>query len=202
MKRLCKKDFQNGYVVKIDPCTDNTQFVYFLLHHPVSNENKPEKIRRVTNLFSIFQCLSLNSNLLKGPDLLSNLVGIILRFRESHIAKSADIEQMLMQVKVAPSDRSYLCFLWDYNGKIEEYEYTSHIFDATSSPGIASYALRCSVKDTQKDFPEVSHIVERFTALAVIMFNIAIQKMFVEQAVVAESIILCSMRALETIIRE
>ena len=100
MKRLCKKDFQNGYAVKIDPCTDNTQFVYYLLHHPVSNENKPGKIGRVTDLFSIFQCLSLNSNLLKGPDLLSNLVGIILRFRESHIAKSADIEQMFMQVKL------------------------------------------------------------------------------------------------------
>ena len=161
MKRLCKKDFQNGYVVKIDPCTDNTQFVSYLLHHPVSNENKPGKIRPATNLFSIFQCQSLNSNLLKGPDLLSNLVGIILRFRESHIAISADIEQMSMQVKVAPSDRSYLCFLWDYIGKIEEYEQTSHIFDATSSPGIASYALHRSAKDTQKHFPEVSHIVER-----------------------------------------
>ena len=34
------------------------------------------------------------------------------------------------------------------------------------------------------------------------MFNIAIQKLFVEQAVVAESILLCSMRALETKIRE
>ena len=40
------------------------------------------------------------------------------------------------------------------------------------------------------------------TPLAVIMFNIALQKMFVEQALVAENIILCSMRALETIIRK
>ena len=115
----------------------------------------------MTNASSIFQGQSLNSNLLKGPDLLSNLVGIILRFRESHIAISADIEQMFMQVKVAPSDRSYLRFLWDHNGKIEEYEYTSHIFGATSSPCIASYALRRSAIDKQKHFPEVSHIVER-----------------------------------------
>ena len=34
------------------------------------------------------------------------------------------------------------------------------------------------------------------TALAIIMFNIAIQKMFVELAILVESIILCSMRAL------
>ena len=156
-----QKDLQNGYVVKIDPCTDNTKSVSYLPHHPVSNENKPGKIRRVTNASSIFQGQSLISNLLKGPDLLSNLVGIILRFREGHIAISADIEQMFMQVKVAPSDRSYLRFLWDHNGKIEKYEYTSHIFGATSSPCIASYSLRRSAIDNQKHFPEVPHIVER-----------------------------------------
>ena len=68
---------------------------------------------------------------------------------------------MFMQVKVAPSELSYLHFLWDHNGKIEEYEYTSHIFGATSSPCIASYALRHSAKDKNKHFPEFSHIVER-----------------------------------------
>ena len=116
----------------------------------------------MTNEYSIFQSQSLNSNLLKGPDLLSNLVGIILRFKESHIAISANIEQMFLQVKVAPSDRSYLRFLlWDHNGKIEEYEYTRHIFGATSSLCIGSYAQRCSAKDNHKDFPEVYHIVER-----------------------------------------
>ena len=114
----------------------------------------------MTNASSIFQGQFL-SNLFKGPDLLSNLVRIILRFSEIHIAKSADIEQMFMQVKVATSFRSYLGFLWDHNGKIEEYEYTSHIFGATSSPCIASYALRSSAKDNQKYFHGVSHIVER-----------------------------------------
>ena len=39
-----QKDLQNGYVVKIDPCTDNTKSVSYLPHHPVSNENKPGKI--------------------------------------------------------------------------------------------------------------------------------------------------------------
>ena len=160
-EEILQKDLQNGYVVKIDPCTDNTKSVSYLPQHPVSKENKPGKIRRVTNASSIFQGQSLNSNLLKGPDFLSNLFGIILRFGKSHIAISADIEQMFMQVKVAPSDRSYLRFLLDHNGKIEEYEYTSHIFGATSSPCIASYALRRSAIDNQKHFPEVSHIVER-----------------------------------------
>ena len=156
-----QKDLHNGYVIKNNTCTDNTKSVSYVSHHPVSNENKPGKLWRVTNASSIFQGQSLNSNLLKVLDLLSNLVGIILRFREIHIAISADIVQIFMQVKVVPSNHSYHRFLWDHNGKIEEYEYTSHIFGATSSPCIASYALRCSAKDKQKQFPEASHIVER-----------------------------------------
>ena len=120
----------------------------------------PRKIRRVVNASSVFQGQSLNSNLLKGPDL-SNLVGVILRFREQQVAISADIEQMFMQIKVAPSDRAFLWFLWNHNGKIEEYEYTRHIFGATSSPCIASYALRRSARDNQDKFPQVLHVIER-----------------------------------------
>ena len=57
-EEILQKNFQNGYVVKIDPCTDNTQFVSYLLHHPVSNENKPGKIRRMTNASSITPVVS------------------------------------------------------------------------------------------------------------------------------------------------
>ena len=66
-----------------------------------------------------------------------------------------------MQIKVAPSDRAFPRFLWNHNGKIEEYEYTRHIFGATSFPCIASYALRRSAPDNQDKFPQVLHIIER-----------------------------------------
>ena len=98
---------------------------------------------------------------MKRPDLLSNFVGVILRFREQQVAISADIEQLFMQIKVAPSDRAFLRFVWNQNGKIEEYEYTRHIFGATSSPCIASYALRRSARDNQDKFPQVLHVIER-----------------------------------------
>ena len=68
---------------------------------------------------------------------------------------------MFMQLKVAPSDRAFLRFLWNHNGKIEEYKYTRHIFGATSSPYIASYALRRSARDNQDNFPQVLNFMER-----------------------------------------
>ena len=88
-------------------------------------------------------------------------MGVILRFREQQVAISADIEQMFTQIKVAPSDRAFLRFLWNHNGKIEEYEKKRHIFGATSSPYIASFALRRSARDNQDKFTQVLHVIER-----------------------------------------
>ncbi|XP_075256011.1 uncharacterized protein LOC142348522 [Convolutriloba macropyga] len=83
-----------------------------------------------------------------------------MRFRENRIALCADIEQMFMQVKVDPKDRPYLRFLWKNNGRIETYEYTSHIFGATDSSCIASYALRRSAHDNAKTYPSVQKVRE------------------------------------------
>ena len=121
-----EKDLLNGYVAKDDSDTeDSDSIASFLLHHPVTNENKPGKMRRVANALSVFQGQSLNSNLLKGPDLHRNLTGVILRFREDNIALSADIEQMFMQFKVTPEDQKFLRFFWINDGRVDTYEYTS-----------------------------------------------------------------------------
>ena len=64
---------------------------WYVPHHPVENPNKPGKVRRVCNAASKFRGISLNDNLLTGPDLLQNLIGIFFRFREQKIAITADI---------------------------------------------------------------------------------------------------------------
>ena len=154
-------DLEKRYVVKVHDANSPTDNVSFLPHHPVTNENIPGRVRIVANDFSIFQGQSLNSILLKGPDLLGNLTGVIMRFRENRIALCADIEQMFMQVKVDPKDRPNLRFLWKNKGHIESYEYISHIFCATSSPCIASDALRGSAQDNAKAYPGVQKVIER-----------------------------------------
>ena len=68
---------------------------------------------------------------------------------------------MFMQVKVAPEDRKFLRFLWNNDGRIKTYEYTSHIFGATDSPCIASYALRKTARDNEEQFPDALKFVER-----------------------------------------
>ena len=47
---------------------------------------------------------SLNKQLLKGPDFLNSLVGVLTKFRMEKVAVVGDIEQMFHQVLVGPKD--------------------------------------------------------------------------------------------------
>ena len=61
---------------------------------------------------------SLNDQLLKGPDLLGNLVGVLTRLRIEKVAVVGDIKQMFHQVGVDPKDSQYLRFLWWPRGNL------------------------------------------------------------------------------------
>jgi hypothetical protein len=83
-----------------------------LPHHAVTHPHKPGKIRVVFDCASAYRGKSLNQELLKGPDLVSSLVGVLLRFRTGSVAVAADIEAMFHQIKVPVRDREFLRFLW------------------------------------------------------------------------------------------
>ena len=78
------EDLEKGYMItvpdahKVEQRSDKEQY---LLHLPVINPNKREKVRRVLNDAARFHGTSLNKSLLTGPDLLQNLIHVLLRFR-------------------------------------------------------------------------------------------------------------------------
>ena len=106
-------DVAKGYNTDVFTESEKAAKAWFLPHHPVTNINKPGKVRRVTNASSTYQGVSLNSSLLTGPD----LTGLVMRFRQRTVAVSADIEEMFMQVKVKHEDQPFLRFLWTKNGQ-------------------------------------------------------------------------------------
>ena len=127
-----------------------------LLHHPVTYGKKSVKARRITIASSVLQGQSLNSNLLKGSDSPSIFTVVVLRFWENQIAVSADIEHKFMQDKNAPEDSKFLRFLWNNDGRIDNYDCTSHIFGAKDSPCIASNALPKLFVTTKNSFQMLS----------------------------------------------
>ena len=134
-----REDLEKGYLItvpdayKVEQQSDEK---WYLPHHPVINPNKLGKVRRVLNVAAKFHGTSLNESLLTGPDLLQNLIHVLLRFRQHQLALSADIEGMFLQVGVSDGDKPSLRFLWreDPTTNVVVYQYTRHLFGAKNSP--------------------------------------------------------------------
>ncbi|XP_053733153.1 uncharacterized protein LOC128765925 isoform X1 [Synchiropus splendidus] len=130
---------------------------WYIPHHGVYHAKKPSKLRVVFDCSARYQGTSLNEHLLRGPDLMNSLIGILLRFRQHHIAVMSDVEKMFHQFHVPEPDRDYLRFLWWKNGDLtaepSEYRMKVHLFGAASSPGCANYGLKHLAKENQGQFP-------------------------------------------------
>ena len=155
-KTVCM-DLEKGYIKRLtkDEANAPVKHKWYLPHHPVTNTSKPGKVRRVCDAAAKFRGLSLNGLLLSGPDMLNNLVGILMRFREEKIALSGNIEAMFNQVAVPPEDQVVLRFLWRQSpeSETEVYQYLRHIFGAKCAPTCSNYALVRSAEDNEEEFP-------------------------------------------------
>jgi hypothetical protein len=130
---------------------------HFAVTHPKKN-----KIRVVFDCSAKFQDVSLNDQLLQGPDMMNSLVGILCRFRMKPVAITCDVEKMFYNFYVQEQDRDYLRFLWyDTEGKIVDYRMTVHLFGASSSPAVATYGLRKLAELKKEEFPEAAAFINR-----------------------------------------
>ena len=103
------KDFMTsiiskGYATKVSDLPQKGK-VWYIPHHGVYHPKKPNKIRVVFDCGATYQGVSMNSELLQGPDLTNQIVGVLTRFREEPIPVVGDIESMFYQVKVPAEQR-------------------------------------------------------------------------------------------------
>ncbi|XP_068676335.1 uncharacterized protein [Montipora foliosa] len=156
-----------GYARKLtkDELGTISDTTWYLPHNPVTNPNKPGKVRVVFDVAARFGGTSLNEQLVRGPTLTNDLTGVLVRFREDEIAFSADIESMFYQTYVTPRDTDSLRFLW-WPGSVDnppdDYKMLVHIFGAKSSPCCANKALNLTAQDNEETYsPEVIKAVHR-----------------------------------------
>ena len=100
-----------------------------------------------------FQGNCINKELLSGPDLTNQIIGVLARFREEQIAFMADVEAMYYQVQVPEYQQSFLKFLWWENHYIEkepqDFVMCEHVFGGTSSASCSNYALRRTAVESE-----------------------------------------------------
>ena len=85
---------------------------WYIPHHAVTNPNKPGKVRVVFDAAAKYNGTCLNDQLLQGPCLTNDLIGVLIRFRKEEVAFSADAQGMFYQTSMNPSDTDALRFLW------------------------------------------------------------------------------------------
>ncbi|XP_041365661.1 uncharacterized protein LOC121380763 [Gigantopelta aegis] len=140
--------------------------VWYIPHHGIYHPRKPEKIRVVFDCSANYKGVSLNSLLLPGPDLINNLIDVVLRFRQESVAMMGDIEAMFYQVKVPKKDSGCLRFYWwpngDYTQEPVAYRMLVHLFGAVSSPSCSNAALlQTAVNNENKFDKEIIDVVRK-----------------------------------------
>ena len=119
--KTVKQYIDNNHATKIPPenltpeKASITPIINYIPHHTVLNQYKPDNVHVVYDPAAKYRNCSLNEHLLKGPDLLNNLISIVIRFRLGQFAVISDIKQIFHQVCMREKDRDALQFLWQEN---------------------------------------------------------------------------------------
>ena len=137
------------------PTPNRTWYIpHFAVYHP----KKPDKVRIVFDCSAEYHNYCLNKELLQGPDMTNQLIGVLTRFRQGPVAVMADIEIMFHQVCVEEGCHDYLRFVgWpdcDITKEPVDFQIVVHLQGASSSPSCANYALRETAKMYQGQFGE------------------------------------------------
>ena len=143
----------SNYAQLADLSKDCPGKVWRIPHHGVWQKGK---LRVVFDVSAECDGVSLNKELIQGPDMINSLPGVLARFRLEDMGLMADIEAMFYQVLIPESQRSYFRFLWwkdgDLSGKVLEYEMCVHPFGAISSGACANYALKRTADEGEPQF--------------------------------------------------
>lgn len=155
LDREIQSYISKGYAKKLNPDQKFLKSCWYLPIFLVTNPNKPEKIRLVWDAAAKVGNVSLNHLLLKGPDLLSSLPGILCRFRQRQVAITGDISEMFHQIKIRSDDTPFQRFLYrsDPTKEPDVYEMAVMIFGACCSPTSAQYVKNLNAERFNEEHP-------------------------------------------------
>ena len=141
--------------------------VHYISHHAVVRpEKKSTPVRIVFNSSAVYQGHCLNDYWMKGPDLLNNLFGVVLRFRENAVAISGDISKMYHRVLIPEADQHVHRFLWrnmETEREPDVYVKTVLTFGDKPAPAMALTALRKTANEETSTYPDAARALKENT---------------------------------------
>ncbi|XP_047993200.1 uncharacterized protein LOC125231707 isoform X2 [Leguminivora glycinivorella] len=92
--------------------TSTGNAIHYLPFHGVRHRGKPMRIVYDASSKSNKNTKSLNECLYRGPLMLEDLTGLLIKFRTHHIGLTSDIEKAFLQMALHEKDRDVTRFLW------------------------------------------------------------------------------------------
>ena len=137
--------------------------IHYISHHEVLKpDSKSTPVRIVFNSSAKYMGHVLNEYWAKGPDLLNNILAVLLRFREYEVAFIEDIKKMYHTVATNVLDQHTYRFLWRDMETTQEpdiYVIQRVSFGDKPSGAIATVALRKTAEMGKDQFPEASQVI-------------------------------------------
>jgi hypothetical protein len=158
--------------VELAPTTENSTGVFYLPHHAVKKVRRGKvKWRIVFDASSSdYNSPSLNDVLEMGPNLLPEVLAILLRFRGHPVALIGDIQQAFLQLSLDRKDRDLTRFLWyriskDDKGnhytthEVVTYRFSRLPFGLTCSPFLLSATVRELATMCREKYPNAAPLI-------------------------------------------
>ncbi|XP_072400935.1 uncharacterized protein [Diabrotica undecimpunctata] len=151
-----------GHMSKCSPSSSD-KVSYFLPDHPVmKEESSTTKLRVVFNGSSPSSSgVSFNNLQMVGPIIQSDLLSILLRFRQHTYVVSADIAKMYRQVLVNPEQRSLQQILWRFSPEEElsPYQLNTITYGTASASFLATRCLLQLSLESSGTNPKAAQII-------------------------------------------
>ena len=140
--------------------------VFYILHLAVVNpRSNSTPVRIVFNSSQSHHGVSLNSCLAKGPDAyINNLVGILLRWREEHVAFVGDLKKMFNSIHLKALEQHCHRFLWrDMNTEREPDIFVMERVNMGNSPvpAISTEAVHKTANLFEEESPKAAELLRR-----------------------------------------
>ena len=163
MNEMCEMGFARKLTE--DERTSYQGPVHYISHHEIVRPgNRSTPIRIVFNSSSSYQGHVLNDYWMKGPDLLNDLFGVILRFRERECALMGDLSKMYHRVLIQEvPDQHVQRYLWrnmETERPIDGYVKTVLTFGDKPAPAMAQIALRKTAEEGEELYPEAAKVLK------------------------------------------
>lgn len=144
--------------------SENSKRIFYMPHHPIYKDSETTRLRIVFDAsFHKEGHPSLNSLLMAGTNLLTDVQQILLNFRMGPFALVADIEKAFLQILLADEDRDSHRFVWlsSINNHVyQDYRMTRVTFGVNCSPFLLSATIQHHLQSKETEYPETCFILK------------------------------------------